>query len=51
MATLGTRRKLGLANFRKDVWDCYWGQSEKNWPIADWRVPSNDQNEKEAGPS
>ena len=27
--------------FRKDFWDCYWGQG-KNWPIAEWRVPSND---------
>ena len=39
-ATSGTRRKLGRVNFRKDVWDCHWGQS--NWPIADWRVPIND---------
>ena len=25
-ATLVTRRKLGRVNFRKDVWDCFWGQ-------------------------
>ena len=25
----------------KTSWDCYQGQ-EKNWPIDDWRVPSND---------
>ena len=28
-------------NFRKDFRDCYSGQAE-NWPVADWRLPSND---------
>ena len=37
-ATLETRKKL--VNFREDFWDCYWGQ-EKNWPMADQRIPSN----------
>lgn len=35
-ATLETRRprgRLDRVNFRKDLWDCYWGQG-KNWPIA-----------------
>ena len=31
----------GRVIFRKDVWDCYWGQG-KNWPIADEHVPCND---------
>ena len=39
-ATLETRRELGRVDFRKDFWDCYWGQGE-NWPIADRRVPNN----------
>ena len=26
---LETRRKLGLANVRKEFWDCYWGQGKK----------------------
>ena len=34
-ATLGTTVKLGRVDFRKDFWDCYWGQGEKltnSWP-------------------
>ena len=37
-ATLETRKKL--VNSRKAFWDCYWRQ-EKNWPIADRRIPSS----------
>ena len=28
-ATLDTRRRLGQVNFRKDFWDCYWGQEKR----------------------
>ena len=38
--TLETKRNLGCVNFRKDVWDGFWGQ-RKNWPIAEWRVIRN----------
>ena len=30
LATLDTRKELGRVNFRKDLWDLYWGQ-EKNY--------------------
>ena len=36
-----TRWELGRVNFRKDFWVCYWGQDQKNWPIADRRIPRN----------
>ena len=39
--TLERKRELGRVTFRKEFWDCYWGQ-EKNWPIADRHVPNND---------
>ena len=35
------RKKLGLVDFRKDVWDCYKGTGGK-WPIVDQRVPGRD---------
>ena len=44
---------MNWVNFRKDFWDCYLGQ-EKNWPIADRRVPGNDPRNncgKHFGPS
>ena len=34
-------KELGQVNFRTDFWDCYWDK-EKNWPMADRRVPSHD---------
>ena len=37
-ATVETKRKLGRVNFCKDFCDCYRG---RNWPIAEWHVPSD----------
>ena len=31
----------GRFNFHKDLWNSYW-EHGKNWPVADWRVLSND---------
>ena len=36
-----SRRNLGRVYFRKDLWERY-REQEKNWPIADRRVPSTD---------
>ena len=38
-ATIETTRKLGRVNFRKDFWDCSYGQGKKKWPIAGRRIP------------
>ena len=42
-ATLETRSKLGWVNFREDFWGCYYGDREKNWPIADCLTWENSQ--------
>ena len=31
LITLVTRRKLSRVNFRKDFWDCPWGQRNSQW--------------------
>ena len=31
LITLVTRRKQGRVNFRKDFWDCPWGQGNSQW--------------------
>ena len=31
LITLITRRKQGRVNFRKDFWDCPWGQGNSQW--------------------
>ena len=39
---INASHNMGQVKFHKDSQDCYWRQREYNWPIADWRISSND---------